>query len=98
MGINKFGQIGKLKEEKIEEYERLHADVWPDVLKKISECNIRNYSIFRFQSYVFSYFEYIGSDYEEDWKQILSQESGGCIPIHVFKNTVWMSKANSFMI
>ena len=70
MGINKFGQIGKLKEEKIEEYERLHADVWPDVLKKISECNIRNYSIFRFQSYVFSYFEYIGSDYEEDMRKM----------------------------
>ena len=59
MGINKFGQIGKLKEEKIEEYERLH-----------SECNIRNYSIFRFQSYVFSYFEYIGSDYEEDMRKM----------------------------
>lgn len=45
MEINKFGQIGKLKEEKIEEYEKLHADVWPGVLKKISECNIRNLSL-----------------------------------------------------
>ena len=30
-----FGQVGKLKENKIEEYERLHRAVWPGVLKKI---------------------------------------------------------------
>lgn len=52
-----FGQVGKLKENKIEEYERLHRAVWPGVLKKIQECNIRNYSIFRNGTEVFSYFE-----------------------------------------
>lgn len=70
MGLKKLGQIGKLKEEKIEEYEKLHAAVWPEVLKTISECNIRNYSIFRYQSYVFSYYEYTGTDYEADIKKM----------------------------
>jgi L-rhamnose mutarotase len=41
------------------------------VLKTISECNIRNYSIFlrRFDDgryYLFSYFEYTGSDFAAD--------------------------------
>lgn len=71
----KFGQIGKLKIEKIKEYEVLHANVWPEVLERISKCNIRNYSIFRQGSYVFSYFEYIGEDYETDMKQMEADET-----------------------
>ena len=61
-----FGQIGKLKPEKIEEYERLHANVWEEVLKTIKECNIQNYSIFIHDNLVFSYFEYIGENYKKD--------------------------------
>jgi L-rhamnose mutarotase len=40
--------------------------VWPDVLKKITECNIRNYSIFFKDGYLFSYFEYVGGDFDGD--------------------------------
>ena len=36
--IRRFGQIGKLKPDKIDEYVRLHAKVWPDVLKMIQLC------------------------------------------------------------
>ena len=52
-------------------YKKLHAAVWPDVLKMIHACHIRNYSIYlrkledgRF--YLFSYFEYTGSDFAAD--------------------------------
>lgn len=65
-----FGQLGRLKQEKIEEYEALHANPWPDVLKTIHECNLRNYSIFRHEDLVFAYFEYVGEDYDADMKQI----------------------------
>jgi L-rhamnose mutarotase len=56
---------------KIDEYKKLHAAVWPDVLKMIRDCNIRNYSIFLRRlddgkHYLFSYFEYIGSDFVTD--------------------------------
>jgi len=61
----------EVKREKIEEYKRLHAAAWPDVLKMITACNIRNYSIYlgevtpgRFV--LFSYFEYVGSDFAAD--------------------------------
>jgi len=56
---------------KIDEYKKLHAAVWPDVLKMIRECNIRNYSIFLRRlddgrHYLFSYFEYTGNDFATD--------------------------------
>lgn len=62
----RFGQHAKLKTECVEEYKRLHAAAWPDVLKTITECNIRNYSIFIKGTDLFAYFEYIGDDYEAD--------------------------------
>lgn len=61
-----FGQIGRLKKEKIEEYQELHANTWPGVLETIHRCNLRNYSIFIQDDLVFSYYEYVGEDYEKD--------------------------------
>lgn len=65
-----FGQIGILRLGKEHIYKKLHEDVWPGVLERIKECNIRNYSIFIHKLQVFSYYEYIGSDYEEDMKKM----------------------------
>ena len=55
----------------IEEYKRLHAKPWPDVINTIHECNIRNYSIYlkeveQGNYYLFSYFEYTGNDFNAD--------------------------------
>lgn len=65
-----FGQIGRLKPDKIEEYENLHANPWPEVLQTIHRCNLRNYSIFRHGDLVFAYFEYIGQDYDADMEKM----------------------------
>lgn len=67
----RYGSVIGVRPEKLEEYRALHAAVWPDILAMISSCNIRNYSIFfrKFpdgQHFLFSYFEYIGSDFEAD--------------------------------
>ena len=69
--MQRFGMVLGVREEKIEEYKRLHAAVWPEVLAMIREANIRNYSIYLRklpdgQYYLFSYFEYIGNDFEAD--------------------------------
>ena len=64
--VQRFGQHAKLKPECIEEYIRLHAAAWPDVLAAITECNIRNYSIFIKGDVLFAYFEYVGEDYHAD--------------------------------
>lgn len=71
MSVTRYGSVIKVRPEKIEEYRRLHADAWPEVLRTISACNIRNYSIYYRQlddgdHYLFSHFEYTGSDFEAD--------------------------------
>ena len=62
----RFGELGQLKPEKIEEYCALHANPWPEVLKTITECNLRNYSIFLHGDKVFAYYEYVGEDFDAD--------------------------------
>jgi L-rhamnose mutarotase len=44
-------------------YTKYHQAVWPEVLQRSTECNIRNYSIFLRDGILFSYFEYDGEDY-----------------------------------
>jgi L-rhamnose mutarotase len=64
--MQRYGMMIKVKPEKLEEYKRLHAAAWPGVLRTIHECNIRNYSIYYHHGYLFSYFEYVGDDYQAD--------------------------------
>jgi L-rhamnose mutarotase len=64
--MKRYGMVIEVKPEKIDEYRKLHAAVWPDVLKKITESNIRNYSIYLKDNILFSYFEYIGDDFNAD--------------------------------
>lgn len=64
--MKRYGMVLKVRPGKLEEYKRLHAAVWPGVLAMIRECNIRNYSIFHKDGYLFSYFEYVGNDFQAD--------------------------------
>ena len=73
--MERFGSVIKLKSEKMNEYKELHANVWPDVLNMIHECNIRNYSIYFKDGYLFSYFEYHGVDYENDMKRMATDSN-----------------------
>ena len=64
--MKRYGSVIKVRPEKLEEYKRLHAAAWPGVLKMIHDCNIRNYSIYLKDGYLFGYFEYVGSNYQAD--------------------------------
>jgi L-rhamnose mutarotase len=64
--MKRFGQIIKVKPEHLEKYKEYHEKVWPEILKMIRECNIRNYSIYYRDNYLFAYFEYHGNDFEKD--------------------------------
>jgi L-rhamnose mutarotase len=64
--MRRYGMVIGVRPEKIEEYRRLHAAVWPEVLSMIRECNIRNYSIYLKDGRLFSYFEYHGPNFEAD--------------------------------
>lgn len=59
-----------IKPEAIDEYKRYHAAVWPEILNKITECNIRNYSIFLKDNLLFAYMEYHGDNREADWAKM----------------------------
>ena len=66
MATRIFGQVGKLKKEKIQEYRELHANAWHGVLETIRKCHLDHYATFIQGSLVFSYYEYTGEDYERD--------------------------------
>ncbi len=64
--MHRYASVIGMKPEHREEYERLHAGVWPEVLKQIYDSNIRNYSIYRYGELLFAYFEYVGIDFAGD--------------------------------
>ena len=64
--MKRYGSVIKIKPEKLDEYKKIHANIWPEVAKMITGCNITNYSIYHKDGYLFSYFEYIGEDYKSD--------------------------------
>jgi L-rhamnose mutarotase len=64
--MQRYGMVIKVRPEKLEAYVRLHARVWPSVLRMIRDCNIRNYSIYHKDGCLFSYFEYVGKNFEAD--------------------------------
>jgi L-rhamnose mutarotase len=68
--MKRYGMAIKLKPEKLQEYKQYHAAVWPGVLDMIRQCNIRNYSIYHKDGWLFSYFEYHGDDYQADMEKM----------------------------
>ena len=77
--MKRYGWVIGVKEEKIDEYKKLHAAVWPEILKMISECNLKNYSIYLRKMpdgkhYLFSYCEYIGEDFQADMAKMAADE------------------------
>jgi L-rhamnose mutarotase len=66
--LKRYGQVIGIRPEAIAEYKRIHAAVWPDVLKQIKASKLSNYSIFlkEPENLMFAYYEYHGDDYEAD--------------------------------
>ena len=60
----------QVRPERLEEYKRLHAAVWPGVLGRITASRIHNYSIFHRDGWLFSYLEYSGDDFEADMRLV----------------------------
>ena len=64
--MQRHAHIIHLRPEAEAGYKKYHQAVWPEVLSKITDCNIRNYSIFLRDGILFSYFEYVGDDFAAD--------------------------------
>jgi L-rhamnose mutarotase len=74
MPLKRFASVIGLNPEKEQYYRQLHANVWPTIIARIRESNIRNYSIYvaeiEGRKYLFSYLEYVGHDFESDMRAI----------------------------
>jgi len=55
--MQRIGSVLRILPEHLEEYKRLHAAVWPGVLEIMRRCNIRNFSIYHQDGWLFSYYE-----------------------------------------
>jgi len=66
--MTRYGAVLGIRPEHIAEYKRVHAAVWPEVLKQIRLCEITNYTIFlrEPENLLFSYYEYTGTDHDAD--------------------------------
>ena len=64
--MKRYGMTIGLRPECIDVYKTYHAAVWPEILSRITDCNIRNYSIFLKDTTLFAYFEYHGSEFGTD--------------------------------
>lgn len=75
--MQRMAKIIRLKPEAIDEYKKIHAAVWPDVLATIADCHIKNYSIFfrEPENLLFACFEYHGTDFEADMARMAKDEA-----------------------
>jgi L-rhamnose mutarotase len=58
----------RLKPGTIEEYERVHVQVWPELLAKLKEVGISDYSIFRRATDLFLVMQV--EDFDAAWDQL----------------------------
>ncbi|KAF7164697.1 hypothetical protein CNMCM5623_009110 [Aspergillus felis] len=69
--VRRIAQIVYLKPSAVAAYKECHANVWPEVLQQIKDCNIRDYSIFfDNERTLFATFKYVGDDYEADMEKM----------------------------
>jgi L-rhamnose mutarotase len=69
--LQRYGMVIGLRPDQVNRYKKLHAAVWPEVLKMIKKCRIQNYSIYLHRTgpktyCLFSYFEYTGGNFQAD--------------------------------
>lgn len=109
----RYAWITGLKPAKAEHYKYLHAHPRPEVNKMIKDCHIQNYSIFEREiggkTYLFSYLEYTGNDFEEDMKKMAAdpatqqwwKETDPCqspLPDAVAKGKIWSDAKEVFYL
>jgi len=74
--IRRIGQYIRLKPEHADEYIKIHAQVWPGVLHRITASNMHDYSIYYDPKggLLFASFKYTGTDFDGDMKKIAEDE------------------------
>jgi L-rhamnose mutarotase len=73
--MQRYAMVIRVKPEMLEEYKRLHAEAWPEVLAALRGANVQNYSIYLRDGLLFGYMEYTGSDYAADMARVAEDEA-----------------------
>lgn len=55
--MRRYASVLRLRENAIEKYETYHRNVWPEITRAAENAGLRNYSIFRYGPWLFSYCE-----------------------------------------
>ena len=104
--MKKMGMCIKLKKNKVKDYKILHKNCPKEIKKLLKKININNFSIFlkEPENILFSYWEYVGTDFEKDMK-IMSEDvnnkqwwelCGPCqTPFKIRKKGEWWSSMES---
>ena len=98
--MQRFGQvIGIRAEQRPKEYIRNCTRMsGPACLKKIAECNIRNYSIYRYGDLLFAYMEYHGDDFRSRYgrhgRRRNHTEMVGSVHAHAGSQSMTAPRAN----
>ena len=69
------GMVRGIKPECVKEYTQSHSKVWPEILERITNCKIKNYSIFSQEDRLFSFFEYYGDNFAIDNQKMRKNET-----------------------
>lgn len=65
--MKRIGTLMKLKPGALEQYIKIHNEIWDDVVAAAHDAGMRNYTVFLApDGYLFSYYEYIGDDFDAD--------------------------------
>ncbi len=72
--VQRMGMVIGLKQDRIQEYKKLHAHSWPELNNALWTAGIRNYSIFlkEPENLLFGYWEYVGNDFDADMASLRS--------------------------
>lgn len=68
--MKRYGGVTRVEKENKELYIKYHKKIPDEIATLISECNIKNYSIFISRDLLFTYYEYIGADYAADMQKM----------------------------
>ena len=66
MTTQRYAMAVRLKKEKRDFYIKNHANVWPEILEELKKINVKNYSIYLKEDFMFGYLEYDGNDFDSD--------------------------------
>lgn len=70
MTTQRYGFVVALKPDKIDEYERVHQNVWPEVEQRFRDVGVHELVLFRQQNLVFMFMRYEG---DEDLETLLKR-------------------------